>query len=107
VSLTRSYFLPGRGSSAILGVSVPTKAQRHLRTREADGHARSRVVRGSSGYGSHRLNYSAEFLIGFCRTRVRIRLCEESLVELILKRDVVCPAHHCPGFRVSRAGVGA
>lgn len=53
------------------------------------------------------MSYSAEFLVGLYRTMVRIRLCEESLVEPILKRDVVCPAHRCPGSRTSHDGVGA
>jgi acetoin:2,6-dichlorophenolindophenol oxidoreductase subunit alpha len=55
----------------------------------------------------HLLNYSAEFLVGLYRTMVRIRLCEESFVEPILRRDVLCPVHLYSGQEAIAAGVCA
>jgi TPP-dependent pyruvate/acetoin dehydrogenase alpha subunit len=37
--------------------------------------------------------YSREFLINLYKTMVRIRLCEESLVEPILNGEIHCPVH--------------
>lgn len=52
-------------------------------------------------------HYSKEFLIDLYRTMVRIRLCEESLVEPILKGEVQCPVHLYSGEEAVAAGVCA
>jgi TPP-dependent pyruvate/acetoin dehydrogenase alpha subunit len=51
--------------------------------------------------------YSKEFLVDLYRTMVRIRLCEESLVEPILKGEVRCPVHLYSGEEAIATGVCA
>lgn len=51
------------------------------------------------------INYSKEFLENLYRTMLRIRLCEEGLVEPIVKGDVKCPCHLCSGQEAVAAGV--
>lgn len=51
--------------------------------------------------------YSREFLIGLYRTMLRIRFCEESLVEPILKGEVRCPCHLYTGQEAVATGVCA
>jgi len=52
-------------------------------------------------------NYSKEFLIDLYKTMVRIRLCEESLVEPILNGEVRCPVHLYSGEEAIATGVCA
>ena len=51
--------------------------------------------------------YSKEFLIDLYKTMVRIRLCEESLVEPILNGEVRCPVHLYSGEEAIATGVCA
>lgn len=51
--------------------------------------------------------YNSEFLTGLYRTMLRIRLCEESLVEPILKGEVICPCHLYSGQEAIATGVCA
>jgi len=51
--------------------------------------------------------YSKEFLQQLYRTMLRIRVCEESFVELILNEDVLCPVHLCCGEESVAVGVCA
>ncbi|MFH1974983.1 MAG: thiamine pyrophosphate-dependent dehydrogenase E1 component subunit alpha [Pseudomonadota bacterium] len=49
--------------------------------------------------------YSNKFLIGLYRTMLKIRLCEESFVEPILRGDIRCPVHLCSGEEAVAVGV--
>ncbi|MFX0197394.1 MAG: thiamine pyrophosphate-dependent enzyme, partial [Candidatus Hodarchaeota archaeon] len=49
--------------------------------------------------------YSKGFLEKMYRTMVRIRLCEESFVEPILKGEVKCPVHLYSGQEAIATGV--
>jgi len=49
--------------------------------------------------------YSKKLLENLYRTMLRIRLCEESLLEPILKSEVKCPVHLCLGQEAIAAGV--
>lgn len=51
--------------------------------------------------------YSQEVLLGLYRTMVRIRQCEESLVEPILEREIGTPCHLYSGQEAIAAGVCA
>ncbi|MGQ9688636.1 MAG: thiamine pyrophosphate-dependent dehydrogenase E1 component subunit alpha [Desulfobaccales bacterium] len=51
------------------------------------------------------MDYGREFLEHLYRTMVRIRLCEESLVEPILKGEIRCPCHLYSGQEAIAAGV--
>ena len=51
--------------------------------------------------------YSKEFLRQMYRTMLRIRVCEESLVEPILNGEVRCPVHLCSGEEAVAVGVCA
>ncbi|OEU60698.1 MAG: hypothetical protein BBJ57_07565 [Desulfobacterales bacterium PC51MH44] len=51
--------------------------------------------------------YSKDFLWQLYRTMLRIRVCEESLVEPILNGDVRCPVHLCSGEEAIAAGICA
>jgi len=51
--------------------------------------------------------YSKEFLQKLYRTMLRIRVCEESLVDPILKKEVLCPVHLCSGEEAVAVGVCA
>lgn len=51
------------------------------------------------------MKYSKRLLLDFYRTMVRIRQCEESLVESILSKDVRCPCHLYSGEEAIAVGV--
>ncbi len=51
--------------------------------------------------------YSKDFLLGLYRTMLRIRLCEESLIEPILSGDVRTPCHLYSGEEAVATGVCA
>lgn len=51
--------------------------------------------------------YSKEFLQQLNRTMLRIRLCEESFIELILNGDIRCPCHLYSGEEAVAAGICA
>ena len=51
--------------------------------------------------------YPKEFLISLYKTMVRIRLCEESLVEPILSGEIHCPVHLYSGEEAIATGVCA
>ena len=51
--------------------------------------------------------YSKEFLRQLYTTMLRIRVCEESLVEPILNGEVRCPVHLCSGEEAVAVGVCA
>lgn len=53
------------------------------------------------------MKYSTELLKNLYRTMVRIRFCEESLVEPILQGEVRCPCHLCSGQEAVAAGICA
>jgi TPP-dependent pyruvate/acetoin dehydrogenase alpha subunit len=53
------------------------------------------------------MKYSTELLQNLYRTMVRIRLCEESLVEPILQGEVRCPCHLYSGQEAVAAGICA
>ena len=43
------------------------------------------------------VHYSREFLQNLYRQMLRIRVCEESFVQPILDREILCPVHLCTG----------
>ncbi len=49
--------------------------------------------------------YSKDFLIDLYRSMLRIRLCEESFVDPILKGEIKCPVHLCSGEEAVAVGV--
>lgn len=53
------------------------------------------------------VNYPEEFLEKLYTTMLRIRLCEESLVEPILNGKIRCPVHLCTGQEAIATGVCA
>jgi pyruvate dehydrogenase E1 component alpha subunit len=53
------------------------------------------------------MNYPRELLEHLYRTMVRIRFCEESLVEPIVTREVRCPCHLYSGQEAIAAGICA
>lgn len=53
------------------------------------------------------MNHSKEFLRDLYRSMLRIRLCEESLIEPIIKGEVRCPCHLYSGQEAIAAGVCA
>jgi pyruvate dehydrogenase E1 component alpha subunit len=53
------------------------------------------------------MEYSKEFLERLYKVMLKIRLCEESLVEPILKGEVKCPVHLCSGEEAIATGVCA
>jgi acetoin:2,6-dichlorophenolindophenol oxidoreductase subunit alpha len=53
------------------------------------------------------MHYSRDLLEQLYRTMVRIRLCEESLVEPIIKREIRCPCHLYSGQEAIAAGICA
>ena len=53
------------------------------------------------------MQYESTLLLSLYRTMVRIRLCEESLVEPILKREIRCPCHLCSGEEAVAVGICA
>jgi len=53
------------------------------------------------------MKYSRDFLTKLYRTMLRIRLCEESLIEPILNGEIRCPVHLCTGQEAVAVGVCA
>lgn len=53
------------------------------------------------------MTYSKDFLQDLYKTMLRIRLCEESIVDPILNREVLCPCHLYSGEEAIAAGIGA
>jgi len=51
------------------------------------------------------MTYSKEQLVDFYTKMLRIRLCEESLVEPILSKEIRCPVHLCTGQEAVAVGV--
>ncbi len=51
--------------------------------------------------------YSKKFLTGLYAGMVKIRFCEEALVDPILKREILCPVHLCSGQEAVAVGVCA
>lgn len=51
--------------------------------------------------------YSKNLILGLYEMMLRIRLCEESLVEPIQNREILCPVHLCSGEEAIAAGVCA
>ncbi len=51
--------------------------------------------------------YSHNFLQQLYRSMLRMRACEESLVEPILNREILCPCHLYSGEEAIAAGIGA
>ncbi len=49
--------------------------------------------------------YSKDFLLQLYRMMLKIRLCEESFVEPILKGDIRCPVHLCSGEEAVAVGI--
>lgn len=52
------------------------------------------------------MSYSTDFLVNLYRSMLRIRICEESLVEPILNREILCPCHLYSGEEAIAAGIG-
>jgi len=52
------------------------------------------------------MSYSTDFLVNLYRIMLRIRICEESLVEPILNREILCPCHLYSGEEAIAAGIG-
>jgi TPP-dependent pyruvate/acetoin dehydrogenase alpha subunit len=57
--------------------------------------------------GREKVSYSKAFLLKLYTMMFRIRLCEESLVEPIIKGEIKCPVHLYSGQEAIAAGVGA
>jgi pyruvate dehydrogenase E1 component alpha subunit len=53
------------------------------------------------------MNYQYDLLESLYRSMLRMRICEESLVEPILKREIICPCHLYSGEEAIAAGIGA
>ena len=53
------------------------------------------------------MEYATSFLEHLYRTMVRIRYCEESLVDPILNKEVVCPCHLYSGEEAVATGICA
>lgn len=53
------------------------------------------------------MQYTKEVLKKLYTSMLRIRICEESLVEPIIKGAIRCPVHLCTGQEAVAAGVGA
>lgn len=53
------------------------------------------------------MTYSIDFFMDLYKTMLRIRLCEESIVEPILNREILCPCHLYSGEEAIAAGIGA
>jgi len=51
------------------------------------------------------MTYSKEQIVGFYTNMLRIRLCEESLIEPILGKEIRCPVHLCTGQEAVAVGV--
>lgn len=51
--------------------------------------------------------YSNDFLLNLYKTMLRIRLCEESLVDPILNREILCPCHLYSGEEAIAVGICA
>lgn len=53
------------------------------------------------------MNYSNDFLHGLYKTMLRIRFCEESIVNPILNREIFCPCHLYSGQEAVATGICA
>jgi len=53
------------------------------------------------------MDYSKDFLLKLYRTMLKIRVCEESLVDPILDGTIQCPVHLCSGEEAVAVGVCA
>ena len=53
------------------------------------------------------MNYQNHLLEALYRSMLRMRACEESLVEPILNREILCPCHLYSGEEAIAAGIGA
>ncbi|KHE92790.1 MAG: thiamine pyrophosphate-dependent dehydrogenase E1 component subunit alpha [Candidatus Scalindua rubra] len=53
------------------------------------------------------MDYSKELLTKLYQTMLRIRYCEESLMDPIINGEIRCPVHLCTGQEAVAAGVGA
>ncbi|MBM2832910.1 MAG: dh protein [Candidatus Brocadiaceae bacterium] len=53
------------------------------------------------------IHYASQFLENLYRTMLKIRHCEEDIVEPIVKGEVKCPCHLCSGQEAVAAGVCA
>lgn len=53
------------------------------------------------------MTYSNDFLQALYKTMLRIRLCEESIINPILNHEVLCPCHLYSGEEAIAAGIGA
>jgi acetoin:2,6-dichlorophenolindophenol oxidoreductase subunit alpha len=53
------------------------------------------------------MKYSTELLEQLYRTMIRIRVCEESLVDPIIEGEIRCPCHLCTGQEAMAAGLCA
>lgn len=53
------------------------------------------------------MDYQNELLEALYESMARIRACEESLVEPILNREIICPCHLYSGQEAIAAGIGA
>lgn len=51
--------------------------------------------------------YSNDFLLNLYKTMLRIRLCEESIVDPILNREILCPCHLYSGEEAIAVGICA
>jgi len=51
--------------------------------------------------------YSKNFLLDLYKTMLRIRLCEESIIDPILNREVLCPCHLYSGEEAIATGICA
>lgn len=51
------------------------------------------------------MEYSKDFLLNLYRTMLKIRVCEESLVDPILDGTIQCPVHLCSGEEAVAVGV--
>ena len=53
------------------------------------------------------MTYSNDLLADLLKTMLRIRLCEESIVEPIFNREILCPCHLYSGEEAIAAGISA
>lgn len=53
------------------------------------------------------MDYANDFLVDLYKTMLRIRFCEESIVDPILNREVLCPCHLYSGEEAIATGLGA
>jgi TPP-dependent pyruvate/acetoin dehydrogenase alpha subunit len=56
---------------------------------------------------NNKFKYSKDFLVGLYQMMVRIRVCEESFVDPILRKEILCPVHLYSGEEAVAVGVCA